>query len=81
MDRYILRGVLTIILIVGVLALGDALAVDGNYTIPYGSQWDDNPSRGVTFSLDTLFSAFLLLLNVLGAGILFIRDRRRQRLG
>jgi hypothetical protein len=81
MDRYILRGVLIIILIAGVLALGDALAVDGNYITPYGSQWDDNPSRGVTYSLDTLFGAFLLLLNVLGAGILFIRDRRRQRSG
>ena len=79
MDKTILRCVLTIFLVAGIFALGDALAVDGNLSNPYGSQWD-NPSRGASLSLDALFGVFLLLLNVLGAGIIFIRNRKRQRL-
>jgi len=77
MQEFILRGALIILLVAGMLSLGDAFAIDGNYAAPYGSQWDSR-SQIASLPLETLFAALLLLVNLLGAAIISIRGRKRR---
>lgn len=63
---------------IGVLLLGDVFAIDGNYAAPYGSQWDSR-SQIASIPLATLFAAFLVLLNLLGAAIISVRNRKGQQ--
>lgn len=62
----------------GVLLFGDVLAIDGNYAAPYGSQWDSR-SQIASIPLETVFGAFLVLLNLLGAAFISVRNRRRRQ--
>ena len=66
-----------LLLVAGTLLFGDAIAIDGNYAAPYGSQWDSR-SQIATLPLETLFAALLVLLNLIAAAIISIRGRKRQ---
>lgn len=65
-----------LLLVLGVLFLGDALAIDGNYAAPYGSQWDSR-SQIASIPLETIFAALLVLLNLIGAAVIAFRGRNR----
>lgn len=78
MNKVILRWTLTIFFAAGVFMLRDALAIDENYSSPYGSQWDMQ-SQPISLPLETLFGAFLLVLNLLAAAMISVRSRKRQR--
>lgn len=65
------------LLVAGVLLAGNALAIDGNYAAPYGSQWDSR-SQIAAIPLETLFAAFMVLLNLVGAAVIALRARFRR---
>lgn len=62
----------------GILLTGDALAIDGDYSSPYASQWD---SRGsvAQVSDETLLGIVLLLVNTVLTGFYAARYRIRRR--
>lgn len=64
-----------LLITIGVLLLGDVLAIDGNYAAPYGSQWDSR-SQIASIPLETMFGALLLFLNLIGIVIISLRNRR-----
>ena len=70
-DKYLL-------LALGILFLGDAFAIDGNYAAPYGSQWDSR-SQVAAIPLETMFAVLLVLLNLIGAALTAYRERKRQK--
>ena len=65
-------------LVVLLLLAGSALAIDGNYSSPYASQWD---SRGAvaTISDEALLGALLLVANALVTAFYALRARRKRR--
>jgi hypothetical protein len=79
MRRYVVRCIPAALFLAGVLMLGDAGAVDGNYVSPYQTQGLGR-SGAASLPLETLFGAFLLSLNLLAIIVLAIRNRRRQKL-
>lgn len=76
-DKVIRHAVVLLVIVGGILMLGDALAIDGNYSAPYASQWDSR-RQVAALPLETLFGALLIVFNLLAAGIIFIRGRKRQ---
>lgn len=66
-----------LIAFVGLLFAGDALAIDGNYSSPYASQWD---TRGpvATISDEALLGVLLLLVNALITSFYALRHRLKQ---
>lgn len=64
--------------LVGLFAARAVLAVDGNYSSPYASQWD---SRMATASIsdEAVIGGLLILLNLATIAILLLRDRRRRK--
>lgn len=61
----------------GILLLGEAFAIDGNYAVPYGSQWDSR-SRIALIPTETLLGALLVILNLIGAAIISFRNRKHR---
>lgn len=65
---------LLIVVAAFLLLAGDALAIDGNYSSPYASQWDARSSV-VKISDETLLGMILLIVN--GALTVFFAVRHR----
>ena len=66
-----------ILVIVGLLLVQDASAVDGNYSSPYASQWD-NRSSAVSIPDETLLGMLLVFLNIIAATFFYLRDKLRR---
>ena len=62
----------------GILLAGDAVAIDGNYSSPYASQWDSRNSVA-KISDETLLGIILLLLNAVITTFYAVRHRIRRR--
>lgn len=79
MDRLLFRTALTTsLLVAGVLVAGESVAVDGGYTSPYLSQWDDRSTlRLIPF--ETTLGVLLLMINMIFGTAFYIRTRRRRR--
>jgi len=73
--RFIAAAVL---LIIGLLLAQHAVAVDGNYSSPYASQWD-NRSSAASIPDATLLGVLLVFLNLVAATFFFLRDMLRRR--
>ena len=68
---------LAIVAICALLIGADAYAIDGNYSSPYASQYD-NRSAGAMLSTESLIGMLLLVANLVLAGFFAIRERRRR---
>lgn len=66
-----------ILVIVGLLLVQDASAVDGNYSSPYASQWN-NRNSAVSIPDETLLGVLLVLLNLVAATFFYLRDKLRR---
>lgn len=71
--------VLLLVATAGLLLAASALAIDGNYSSPYASQWD---TRGTvaTISDETLLGALLLLVNAFVTSFYALRHRLKRRI-
>lgn len=56
----------------------DAVAIDGNYSSPYASQYDSR-SIGARIPNETLVGVLLLMFNVLAVAYFTLRDKFRRR--
>lgn len=78
-DSHRFRVVACVLVALGVLLVGaDALAIDGNYSSPYASQYD-NRSTVAMLSGEALAGMAWLTGNLLLAGFFALRARSRLR--
>ena len=72
-------GIVVLLLCASAILLlaANALAIDGNYSSPYASQWD---TRGAvaTISDETLLGVLLLVVNALVTSFYALRFRRKR---
>jgi hypothetical protein len=67
-----------LLIVICVLLLGEAFAIDGNYAAPYGSQWDSR-SQIASIPTETFLGVLLVMLNLIGAAIISFRNRKRRQ--
>lgn len=62
----------------GVLICADAVAIDGNYSSPYASQYDTR-SVGARIPNETLLGVLLLMLNILAVAYFALCNKIKNR--